>query len=273
MLKDRVRKAIPPRFLPLARRIYGRVYLPVKRVRAATRAFRQPEIVGRLAIKNFGPFTVAFRKGTADEGVIGHSFGNDIFMGVVPEYRPKETDVIIDVGAHIGTFSLLLAASVPRGQVYAIEASAETFDYLTLNVALNKTTNITVSHLALMDKEGQVVLHHDVDGNWGHSAMKRLSGHGEVVPSESLAGYFARHGIATCQLMKFNCEGAEFPILMSAPLDLLRKIDRMIVLYHLDLAEGSSLPTLLDRLKSAGLRTKIVNQEKYRGWVIADRAH
>ena len=38
----------------------------------------------------------------------------------VPEYVPKKDDVIIDVGAHIGTFALNAAIIVPRGKVYAI---------------------------------------------------------------------------------------------------------------------------------------------------------
>jgi hypothetical protein len=72
---------------------------------------------------SFGGFEVAYRSRTTDEDVIAHSFDHDIFFTGVPEYRPAEDHTIIDVGAHIGIFSLLAASKVPRGKVYAIEAS------------------------------------------------------------------------------------------------------------------------------------------------------
>src|SRR6266581_833576 len=74
----------------------------VRRVFAGL-AFDKPSM---LAIGSFGGFEIAYRKNTADESVIADSFENDIFFSGVPEYQPEEGHVIIDIGAHIGTFSL-----------------------------------------------------------------------------------------------------------------------------------------------------------------------
>ena len=135
-------------------------------LRNAWASFRPDEIGYTLSIGRFGDFNVAFRRGTADDAVIRESFDDDIFFSGVPQYQPRETDVILDIGAHIGTFSLLAASKAPKGTVHAIEASQETFNYLRINCALNPSLLIVPHHLALSDHDGEVTLHHD-RGNWG----------------------------------------------------------------------------------------------------------
>src|SRR5262245_17130708 len=87
-------------------------------------------------------FTVYFRPGSADENVINESFENDIFFRGTPEYRIKPDHIIMDVGAHIGCFSLLAAGRTPNGKIYAFEPSAETYQVLQQNVRANQLSNI-----------------------------------------------------------------------------------------------------------------------------------
>lgn len=225
-----------------------------------------------MAIGPFGGFDVAFRQGTADEKVIAHSFDNDIFLNGVPEYRPARGDVVMDIGAHIGTFSMLVARQATEGRVFAIEASSETYNYLRTNVALNNLKNITADHLAMGGSDGTVRLHHDRK-NWGHTIMTPLSSRGESVAMQSLATYMQRNAISQCDFIKFNCEGAEFPILMSAPDDVLARVRRMLVLYHTDLATEYTREALAERLSAAGFSLDFRNVELNdgRGWIYAYR--
>jgi FkbM family methyltransferase len=225
--------------------------------------------IGRaLDIRSFGGFEIAYRRGTTDEDVIAHSFDHDIFFAGVPEYRPAEDHVIIDVGAHIGTFSLFAASKVPKGQVYAIEASRETFNLLRINVALNHAANIDPSHLALADKQGTCMLYHDL-GHWGNTIVKPLSGHGETVSTDSLASFLQAKNISRCHFMKLNCEGAEFPILLSAPVEVLRRFNMMLILYHCDLYTKHSEQELMAHLQVSGFNTTIRERQHDRGWIIA----
>ena len=236
----------------------------------ARRAFHPNEFGYRLAIGRHGGFRVAYRSGTADEAVIQHSFENDIFFPAIPEYEPAQGDVILDVGAHIGTFALLAARKVVSGRVFAIEASQETFDYLQINIALNGLGNVEASHVALGGVSGRTVLYHD-RGNWGHSIMKQLSSVGEYVDALTLADYMEEHCIERCALAKFNCEGAEFPILLSASEDTLARIDNMLVLYHCDIADGYDVDGLTAHLRAQGYRIELRNREGFRGWIVAQR--
>jgi FkbM family methyltransferase len=221
-----------------------------------------------LRIDSFGKFQVAYRKRTADEAVLRHSFDHDEFFSGVPSYHPAETDVILDVGAHIGTFALLAASKVSRGTVYAIEASEETFNYLRINAALNGLNNLATFHLALSDRRGTSTLYHDT-GNWGHSLVRKLSDSSETVECCTLQQFFDEHGIGACSFIKFNCEGAEFPILLNSPPSLLKRVGKMLVLFHGDLWKKNTPQDLLAHLGASGFECEVTNCEEERGWIVA----
>lgn len=224
----------------------------------------------RLEFVRSGGFEVVYRPGTCDESVLADSFDHDIFLPAVPEYHIGCDHVIIDVGAHIGTFSLLAAKGAPAGKVFAIEACRETFNLLYLNVKLNALSNVDMSHLALSDRVGKVYLHYDRE-NWGHTIVRPLGIDGELVQADTLTNFLQDKGIDRCHFMKFNCEGAEFPILLGTSKDVLQRIDTMLVLYHCDLYSGADETSLISHLQSAGFKALVRNRQPLRGWIIATR--
>ena len=235
------------------------------------KCFRPGEVDYRLQTGRFGGFEAAFREGTADEKVIAHSFDNDIFFSQVREIEPGKDGVVIDIGAHIGTFALLAAKKAPLGRVHAFEASRETFNYLKINAALNPSLPITVHHMAVAGERGEVMLHHDLNGNWGHSITRKMSARGEIVPAITLDAFVADNDLRAVSVVKFNCEGAEFPILMGCEDETLRRVRAMLVLYHLHLVDGYSLHALTQRLTDAGFTIRVIKHSASKGWIIASR--
>jgi FkbM family methyltransferase len=260
--KDRIVRLLPRRARAIVRPLYyrSRELLPGRNVDRSS----------NLAIGSFGGFEVAYRKNTADEAVVWETFETNIFFGGVPEYEPADGHVIIDVGAHIGTFSLQASSRVGSGRVYAIEASGDTFNLLRINVALNQRTNISAHHLALGDKDGTGTLHHG-STNWGHSTVMKLSGSSETVRSSTLSTFLQSNRIAHCHFMKLNCEGAEFPVLLSTPPEVLRRIETLLVLYHSHLWPKNTEADLVSYLESCGYRCSIRNRQEEEGWIIAER--
>ena len=58
----------------------------------------------------------------------------------------KKGDVVIDIGAHIGYYTVLFAKLVgPKGRVFAFEASPTNFEILKKNVNVNGYQNVTVN--------------------------------------------------------------------------------------------------------------------------------
>lgn len=266
----------PPETGSSGLRPYGRLLKAL--LRPAYRSVRRllsdraPDRASGIAIGSFGGFEVAYREGTADDSVLRHSFDNDIFLTGVPEYRPAEGDVVVDVGAHIGTFTLLAASKVgAEGRVFAVEASLDSYNLLRINLAINGCANAEARHLALANEEGTSTLFHDV-GNWGNSAVAELSKSSETVESWTLSQFFDRSGIEHCDFMKMNCEGSEFPILLSTPASVLERVDKALVLYHCDLWKENREGDLVSHLEAAGFDCAIRNRSEDRGWLIATRA-
>jgi len=91
------------------------------------------------------------------------------------------------------------------------------------------------------------------------------------VTTDTLANFMERNGITECHFAKFNCEGAEFPILLASPRATLTRFETMLVLYHCDLATGHNHNELVQHLKASGFETTVRNQSEQRGWIIATR--
>jgi FkbM family methyltransferase len=173
------------------------------------------------------------------------------------------------VGAYIGTFSILASSKVKRGKVYAVEASKEAFKLLRSNISLNEISNIEAFHLALSDSIGICRLYHDTKGNWGHSTVKNYHSQSEEVECSTLEAFLDQNGITKCDLIKLNCEGAEYPILLTSSVDVLRRFNVILVLYHNDLWTNNSESELITHLESCGFAITLRNQSEKRGWIIA----
>lgn len=223
------------------------------------------------ALYDFGAngFQIACREHTIDERAVKP------WMNWLRQPTPTLIDLnpnatILDVGAHIGGFTLLAAAISPAGRVLAVEACLENYEMLAYNVQLNRLARVETEHLALSDRPGEVSLHHNPAGNWGHTITKPVGGHAESVRAETLADYLRSHAVERCDLAKLNCEGAEFPILMSTSVETLRKIRQMLVFYHADLVDSSySVKKLEQHLETAGFRIERREQGPSRGRILA----
>lgn len=75
-------------------------------------------------------------------------------------FTPKEGDIVIDIGAHIGPYTLKASRSVGlNGKVVAIEADPENFNILNRNIQLNKLTNVIALNYAVYSKEDKIRLY------------------------------------------------------------------------------------------------------------------
>jgi FkbM family methyltransferase len=229
----------------------------------------------RIRVKDFGEsgLRIAYREDTVDERAIGPWM--DWLGGAAPNPLELPADgVILDIGAHIGGFALPASRMVPDGLVLAVEACRESHEILAYNVELNGLTNVQTAHLALSDGSGQVRLNYDPAGNWGHTITKSLDAGGEPVPTQALAGFLRENRVDRCALAKFNCEGAEFPILMGASTETLRTIRRMLILYHGDLIDDRyDLGRLERHLEKARFELQRHKTHGERGRILADRAN
>lgn len=118
-------------------------------------------------------------------------------------YRPNPGDVIVDVGAEVGTDAVVFSRTVgPSGKVVAIEAQPQTYELLVSTCRNNMLDNVTPLWTAVADTKGQVRISADAGVQCNFIGTQ-----GELVPSDTLDNILA--DVERIALLKMNIEGAE----------------------------------------------------------------
>ena len=79
---------------------------------------------------------------------------------ILKQFNPKKGDVVIDIGAAFGIYTILSSKQVgPDGKVIAIEAHPGSFEMLNRNIKLNKLTNVTCLNYAVHSKKMKVKIY------------------------------------------------------------------------------------------------------------------
>src|SRR5918911_565687 len=78
---------------------------------------------------------------------------------IIELFRPKQGDIVVDVGAHIGRYTIIASKRVgATGKVIAIEAHPGNYEMLNRNIKLNGLTNVTTLNFAVYSKETKIKL-------------------------------------------------------------------------------------------------------------------
>lgn len=174
-------------------------------------------------------------------------------------------DVVVDVGANIGMISIYLALKYPFITVYAIEPVPQNYDNLMENIKLNGIENIRVHAVAITgdgrDLDMIAHLESNSGGATGFLADMHLEGHQIFkVPSLMLSEFFRKCGINKCKLLKVDCEGAEYEILLNSSA-VLRQIEYLSGEFHVNkhlTSKGYSPLQLIEHC------SKFINRKKIR---------
>jgi FkbM family methyltransferase len=140
---------------------------------------------------------------------------------------------VVDIGAGLGEYTLF-AAQAPRTRVFGFEPFPTSFELLRANAALNKLENIQAFDEAIGAHTGTLTL--DLSSGdplqFQSTASDATRAESITVRSSSLADAFDRLTLATCDLLKLDCEGAEYDILFNAPPNVLKRVRRIVMEYH-----------------------------------------
>jgi FkbM family methyltransferase len=164
---------------------------------------------------------------------------------------------ILDVGAHIGFFSLLGALANPKAQVYSFEPLDRVYERLELNIALNRLGNIRCFRAAVGETEG-VQEFYFLDGDAPVASSLRndmLLAHNPSesvrhvpVPVVTLDQTVEQHGIAEVSLIKLDTERTEHNVLAGCRRTLARDKPDIICEVWPDAGNQQQLEALLGPL-------------------------
>lgn len=132
----------------------------------------------------------------------------------VVESIVKPGMTVIDVGADIGYYTLLLARLVgPSGKVLAFEPIPAAKAYLDFNVELNHLDAVQTFPVALFDKSGEALLEDPLRASRINPGKKTAAGNDIAVSLVVLDESWPTYGIERVDFVKIDVEGAELNVL------------------------------------------------------------
>ena len=145
----------------------------------------------------------------------------------------KENDVIIDIGAHVGYFTVYAAQKVKDGKIISFEPSKESFQVLENNLKINSIQNVIAENLGVRSKSGDSTLYIDKNHEIGDSMFSNDDSlTKENVQVTSIPEIVKKHKIESIDLMKLDCEGAEYEIILELPPSILNTIKKIAMEVH-----------------------------------------
>ena len=144
----------------------------------------------------------------------------------------QQMQTVVDIGANMGTFAVYAALCCPSARVYCYEPIRENFEVLARNIRINGLDErVTATQRAVASASGSRVM------SLGSSPLHSLvrgpeSAERQSVSCTTLSEIIENHKLHAIDLLKMNCEGAEYEILESCPAPELRRVIRIRLEYH-----------------------------------------
>ena len=145
-------------------------------------------------------------------------------VALAPDWR------VVDIGAGLGDFSIFAARQCPDGVVHAYEPLASSFDLLTHNLALNQVANVRTFREAT-GAAGRVGAAGDAKGPAVSTTFAAGEG-GDSVPAVELPQILDRLPGGGCDLLKIDCEGCEYDLLLGSRPETLARVQRISAETH-----------------------------------------
>ncbi len=169
--------------------------------------------------------------------------------------------VIIDVGANAGYFTLFAAARFPSATILSFEPIPKNYRLLERNVRANRKCRILPFQLAVAGVSGHADMSFDEEdtvSTAAHIVRQDTSTHQTAtiqVPCTTLAEILKTNHLDRCDLLKLDCEGAEYEILYQCPPHALAKIRQMAIEVHSGPSPENEPESLKAYLRSQGFET------------------
>ena len=140
-----------------------------------------------------------------------------------------ERDIVFDIGAHIGWYSLNVAREKKDVSIFSFEPDIEVFQLLEKNVSYNKFNDkIRLNNLAVGEKEGILLFESEEIDDLSHVTDKRTKNTTEV-KCISLDYFVRKEKLSCVDAIKCDIEGAEYFALKGAK-DTIEKFKPIILI-------------------------------------------
>ena len=169
-------------------------------------------------------------------------------------FNPLEGDIVIDVGANIGRYSIIGSKKVKdQGKVVSVEANPMVFDILTQNMKLNKLNNVILLNNAVYSEKTKIKFcfsgNADLKNNQYGTIMTEIDnfptkGFNKFIElnANTIDLILSENNITEKDVrwMKIDVEGAEFEVLKGAKKLLSNSMNLTILVEIHNLSTGNN---------------------------------
>ncbi len=190
-------------------------------------------------------------------------FMSDVYSIKELSKKLNEDSVVLDIGANVGFFSVLLLSKKPIKKIIAFEPIPVNITTLKRIISENP---VLQKKLVLVEKAvtgqpmGDLTLYLDnvkelTENASVFSGFESTHAEKLIVPSISLTQIFEEYDLAHVDFVKMDCEGSEFDILYSTDHSMLKKIKHIILEVHDMDTEKNNTEYMNSFLQSMGFVT------------------
>ena len=222
---------------------------------------KEIELIHRSGIR------IKLRPGTDDLRIVKSNF---VKKNYTRDFVPITRDsIVVDVGAHIGSFSIMAARSAYK--VLAFEPEPNNYRMLKKNMELNHLENMSIFEVAVSDISGyQDIYTYQGGSSADYSLYKREITNIKTgrIRTISVEDIIRREDLPRIDFLKLDCEGAEHDILRNISFETAAKILGIAMETH-SVPPGFSID-IPNRLRELGFEVKM---SRNGGYLYARRTH
>jgi FkbM family methyltransferase len=165
-----------------------------------------------------------------------------------------DAPVVVDIGGHIGTFTVALCEAYPSARCFVFEPAPDTFSYLRRNIEQNGlSARVTAQEAAVAGHAGEASmdLGTPVASGHRHISFGAKGARTATVPVKAFAEVIESVGSAV-DILKLDCEGSEYSIVEETSVADWSAVRRVVMEYHPE--EPARLLALVTRMQGFGFR-------------------
>lgn len=213
---------------------------------------------GTVTLRTHNGLQIVIRRNVWDARIIRETF---VEKPYVKRFKLPQHPVVVDIGGYIGDFSMYAAHNLQAARVVVYEPTAENFNILQQNIAINDLSDRVVAVNKAVSSSHEITLNTQIDDDeevhvsayWYPDAEKR------VLPSDTISDIFATHDLHHIDLLKIDCEGGEYDIFPSITDDQFERIYNLVFEFHRIDGRDNDLESIYARLRGVGYHLDVDN--------------
>ncbi|CAG4910023.1 unnamed protein product [Acidithrix sp. C25] len=157
--------------------------------------------------------------------------GNDV-------YRLRDLDLppsvksVLDIGAHVGAFTCVLADYLPDASFTCVEPSVSTRHWLERNLAANGIADrVRVLGAAIASEDGETKFFEEGEASCISSTYAFPGSHPVPIRTISFATAVSQCQMAP-EIVKMDCDGGEYEAIYSSPDSCWESVNHLFIEYH-----------------------------------------